>query len=184
MEVAWFEKYGLDMRPDIVVLNMFINDAEPTPIYTNIHWWDKYLYSRIIFFGAFDTLSRRLLGEADWQTYYNSLYQESADGWLQMQNSVSKLVELCEEKDIQLVLANYPELRQLNPYPFNDINTKLSMLASKHNTPYINLLDSVDIMDPRTLWVSRPDPHPNSRATSLFSNALKVKIVEDFQYMF
>ncbi|MBP01247.1 MAG: hypothetical protein CMM25_00345 [Rhodospirillaceae bacterium] len=184
MEVAWFTKYGLAMLPDIVVLNIFINDAEPTPIYSKINWWDRYLYSRVIFFGALDTVSRRLLGGSDWRSYYDSLYEEDSAGWLKMKNSIAKLADLCDEKGIKLIFVNYPELRQLNPYPFRHINTKLSALASQNKVPYIDLLNSVDMYNPETLWVSIPDPHPNSLATSVFANALNIKLMREFPEVF
>ena len=46
MQVEWFETVGLLFNPDIVLLNFFINDAEPTPAYKEISFLDKYLLYR------------------------------------------------------------------------------------------------------------------------------------------
>ncbi len=36
MEVAYFLERGVAFKPDVVVLNYFINDAEPTPVYRDV----------------------------------------------------------------------------------------------------------------------------------------------------
>lgn len=172
MEVAWFKRVGLDLKPEVVVLNVFINDAEPTPEPAVIRWWDALLYSRVILFGAFDTIERLIFGGPDWKAYYRGLYASDASGWRAMQSAVQQLAELCEENDIRLVIVDYPELRELEPYPFVDVSGKIAALASEENVRYISLLPAVQDQDPAALWVTKPDPHPNSVANKLFADFL------------
>ena len=172
MEVAWFERHGLKYEPDMVVLNIFINDAEPTPLYANTSWWDRQLYSRVILFGAVDTVARVALGGPDWKDYYQGLYSERAAGWHAMQTAVSRLADLCRAQNIPLIIANYPELRELAPYPFSDVSAKIEALAQANDLPYVSLLPAVQNQKAPKLWVTPPDPHPNSYAAGLMADYL------------
>lgn len=169
MQVAWFERYGLDLNPDAVVLNVFINDAEPTPRTESVPWWDKVLYSRVILFGAIDTIMRTTMGGPDWKTYYRDLYAPDAAGWQLMQESVQRLADLCNQRGTPLIIVDYPELREVAPYPFHDVSDKVKVLADEVGAPYISLLPAVASEPSETLWVTEPDPHPNSYAAGLFT---------------
>ena len=172
MEVAWYEQEGVLLKPDMVVLNVFINDAEQTPVRQGVAWWDRTLYSRVILFGAFDTLTRTIFGGPGWKDYYVNLYEDDAPGWISMQGAVARLAELCRLSGIPLVIVDYPELRELSPYPFTTVSKKIANLATREGLPYISLLDSVETRDPRSLWVTEPDPHPNSVATEAMVESL------------
>lgn len=172
MEVAWFEQYGLQMNPDLVVLNVFINDAEETPVPAVVHWWDTLLYSRVILFGAFDTVRRLIFGGPDWKDYYADLYRPDAAGWQAMRSSITNLAEICRANNIPLIVVDYPELRELDPYPFSDVSDKIVALASELNVEYVSLLPAVQGQSPDELWVTVPDPHPNSYANKLFADSL------------
>ncbi|MGB1877394.1 MAG: SGNH/GDSL hydrolase family protein [Rhodospirillaceae bacterium] len=182
MEVAWFERYGLDYEPDAVVLNVFINDAESTPTYSDVQWWDKTLYSRVVLFGAIDTARRLIFGGADWKAYYKNLYEDGKPGWLAMQASIDRLADLCRNNDIQLIIVDYPELRELSPYPFLDVSEKIADTADKLQLTYIPLLSAVNKEVPETLWVTAPDPHPNSFAHQLFAEYLAPRLLNAISF--
>ena len=38
--------------------------------------------------------------------------------------------------------------------------------------PFVDLLPDVENMDPSTLWVTVPDPHPNGKADTAFADAM------------
>ena len=172
MEVAWFEKHGAGFDPDAVVLNVFINDAEETPDYSGVSWWARVLYSRVILFGAVDTIARTVLGGPDWKTYYRDLYDDGAPGWANMKRAVNRLASLCRVNNIPLIIVDYPELRELNPYPFADVSEKIEALAKDNGAAYVSLLPAVQGQDPELLWVTRPDPHPNTYAAQLMARYL------------
>ncbi len=177
MEVAWFEGDGIALEPDAVVLNLFINDAEPTPVYRPVRWWDRLFYSRVILFGGIDTIERTVFGGADWQTYYRDLYRQDAPGWQAMQEAVARLAARCRALGIPLVLVDYPELRQLKPYPFADVAALYEQLARDNGAPFISLLPAVENENPASLWVTPPDPHPNATATSKMADYLSDQLL-------
>lgn len=164
MEVEYFLERGNAFAPDIVVLNYFINDAEVTPTYQEPSWLARHSYAYAIIGGAWDGLTRRALGEADWRDYYAGLYADGAPGWQETQSSIGRLASYCRENELRLVIAHIPELRELANYPFPDVTNKLEMIAAAHNVEFVDLLPAVQDQSASTLWVTEPDPHPNARA--------------------
>jgi len=175
MEVAYFLERGIRYKPDIVVLNYFINDAEPVPGYdTNILSRNLRAY---VYFAARLGLALRQLdaaGMTDWHDYYRSLYDEARNpgGFAAVEAAVARLAAYCREHGIALHLVNYPELRTLDPYPFAAVDARLAALAARHGLPFLNLLDAVRGQEPAALWVTPPDPHPSALAHDLFAQAL------------
>ena len=166
MEVEYFLHRGQAFNPNIVVLNYFINDAEPTPTYNDPSWLARNSYAYAIIGGAWDGLSRRALGASDWREYYAGLYADDAPGWRVTRDSIAKLAEYCREHDIRLIISHIPELRELAPYPFAQVTAKLEMIAESHGIEFVDLMSALEGRDPRALWVTEPDPHPNAIAHS------------------
>ena len=179
MEVEYFFEHGLKLRPDIVVLNYFINDAEPMPNYsTNV--FNRNLRAYVYFASRLDAALRSAsLGDnADWQQYYGSLYseQKNAQGLGAVRSSVARLAKYCRENGIHLLLANYPELRQLKDYPFPNADDFVRRVAKGNGIEYFSLLPSVIDKSPPSLWVTEPDPHPSVEAHTAFARALAPKL--------
>jgi len=173
MEIAYFLERGQAYKPDIVVLNYFINDAEPTPVYRDVPWLARHSYAYAVLGGAWDGFKRRMAGgEQDWRSYYAGLYAEDAAGWTKAQEKIAALASFCRENGIRLVLTDIPELRELKPYPFSGVQAKLRAVAEVNGIPFINLLPAVQDETPSSLWVTVPDPHPNAKAQALMARHL------------
>ena len=177
MQVEWLERVGLDMNPDIIILNFFINDAELTPTYNKVSFSDQFFYSKVIFLAGLDTAKRYLHGGQNWREYYTSLYSSNSLEWREFQKSFLRLVEICIKNRLPLIIVDYPELRQLSPYPFKNISEKIKNLSIKNNLPYIPLLPALVNENPKDLWVTVPDPHPNGYANELMAEFLFKKII-------
>jgi len=178
MEVSWFQSIVDEVKPDLVIINVFINDAETTPAYKKIFWWDESLFSKVILFGAIDTAKRKTLQSPSWQEYYKSLYNDGEAGWDAMKQAMSDLSLICLSKNIPVVVADIPELRQLDPYPFRDISNKIAELAEINDLHYFSFLNSLVAEEPYKLWVSVPDPHPNENASQLMAKSLSQFLIE------
>lgn len=178
MEVAAFVEHGLSYSPDIVVLNYFINDAEPTPIYRDVPWLARHSYAYAVLGGAWDGFKRRLAGEQDWRAYYAGLYSEAAPGWQNAEERIGELAAICRTRGIRLIISNIPELRELAPYPFADVALKLRAAAAANGIEYVDLLPAVEAEKPESLWVTAPDPHPNARAHALMARHLAAYLRE------
>lgn len=170
-EVAYFFNEGHRYKPDLVVLNYFVNDAEPTPVrktHPLLGWSYAYVYLK----GRFDVLGRQAFGMESWADYYLSLYDEAQPGWLATVASLDKLAAFCRDKGISLVIANYPELHDFKNYRFAKVGDKLRQIAGGGGAIYVDLLDAVRSEPEHTLWVTPADPHPNGRANRLFADHL------------
>jgi lysophospholipase L1-like esterase len=172
MEVAWFLERGSRFKPHYVVLNYFINDAEPTPRYQT-SLLAEHSRAYVYFASRIDAALRQtnLATRTDWHGYYASLYNDP-DGLRRVGAAIERLARYCRSQRIELMVANYPELRQPADYPFRYVNGAIERLAAASRLPYLDLLPAVRDMQPESLWVTRPDPHPSIAAHEAFAAAL------------
>lgn len=183
MQVAYFLHTGYRFKPDIVILNYFINDAEPTPTRKKNVLIEN-LYSAVYLAGRIDIVKRMYLGHSDWKTYYQNLYRPQEPGWLATQEALTRLADFCKQNGIALLLAHYPELHELAPYPFQNVQHLLLEEAQKDGIPFVDLLPSVKDEDPSSLWVTPTDAHPNGKAGERFAEALYKALQQNFPQFF
>ncbi|WP_342734261.1 SGNH/GDSL hydrolase family protein [Bradyrhizobium sp. B117] len=183
MEATYFMKKAYVYEPDIVVLNYFINDAEPTPRRTR-NVLLEHFYSAAFIAGRFDVVMRTYFGKADWQQYYRGLYQENQPGWLVAQSALKELANYCNTRNIKLIVINYPELHELSPYPFQDVTSLVASKANALGIPFLDLLPSVENQAPNSLWVTKTDAHPNGRAARLYADAIRKFLLTQFTKTF
>jgi lysophospholipase L1-like esterase len=179
MEVLSFVERDAALKPDVVVLNYFINDAEPVPTRHDIGLLER-SYAAVYFMGRLDILKRQYFGKEDWHKYYAELYQENFDGWRQAKLAFYRLVKFCRDHDIKLMVVNYPELHQLDPYPFPQVTANISNLATEAGVPFLDLLPFIAERNPSSLWVSPTDAHPNRIATEEFADAIDQALLQSF----
>lgn len=176
MSVEYYRQNGHLLDPDLVVLNYFINDAEVTPRPPKLGSFLGWSAANAYFYGRFDAVARMLLGRESWSDYYRLLYREEAPGWQATRQSIEDLAEMTRAQGTPLLLVNYPELRNLATYPFTDVSAKIERVAAAHGVLFLDLLASVQELDPRDLWVSVEDPHPNGKANAHFAAAMTESI--------
>lgn len=172
MEVAYFLERGSRFEPHYVVLNYFINDAEPTPRYAS-SFLARNSRAFVYFSSRIDAALRHLnlADRSGWQAYYASLYENEA-GLRRVSAALERLAAHCRRHGIRLLVANYPELRNPREYPFSYVNESIERMAAAHGLPYLDLLPAVRDMEPASLWVTPPDPHPSIAAHEAFARAL------------
>ena len=171
-ELALFRDVGARMRPDIIVLSYFINDAEPMPTYGPDRWLERHSAAWIVLSYRLDSLLRQFGGRPDWKQYYRGLYDADAEGWRKSREAIARFAELAREIGATLVVFNIPELRELRPYPFADVTDKVRRAVEDTGVPFVDLLPSVQDLAPSDLWVTVPDPHPNGTANTAFARTM------------
>jgi len=171
-ELALFREVGAPLKPDIIVLSYFINDAEPMPDYPASVWLDEHSAAWVVFRYRLDTLSRQFGEAPDWKHYYRALYDPNADGWKRTKTALAGFADTARELGAELVVFNIPELRELKPYPFPDITTAVRKVVEQQGVSFVDLLPTVEDLEPSSLWVTVPDPHPNSKAASAFAKRM------------
>lgn len=171
-ELTNFRDTGLKMKPDIIVLTYFINDGEPIPTYPKESWLDLNSAAWIVLNYRLDSLIRQFGPRPDWKKYYRDLYNDDAAGWQQTQKALAGFAETARSNNIKIIVFHLPELRELKPYPFQDVTDKVRKVVEANGMPFIDLLPTVQNMDPASLWVTVPDPHPNGKADTAFTDGM------------
>jgi lysophospholipase L1-like esterase len=175
MEILSFLEREAVLKPDIVVLNYFINDAEPTPHRTNSALLE-HSYAAVYIMSRIDILERTYFGKSDWRDYYSGLYDEDAAGWRQNREAIRRLDAYCDAHGIRLMIVNYPELHQLRDYPFTAVTDKIAALAGELDAPFLDLLPALRDFEPESLWVSPTDAHPNAKANTAIAATMETAL--------
>ena len=171
-ELTLFRDAGAAMKPDIIVLAYFLNDAEPMPQYPVRAWLMEHSAAWVILTYRIDTLLRQFGEAPDWKHYYRALYDKDAAGWMETQKALAKFATTARDLNAKLIVFNVPELRELSPYPFADIEAKIRSQVEGLGVPFVDLLPTVRDLEPASLWVTVPDPHPNAKAMSAFTGKM------------
>lgn len=163
-ELTLFREVGVALKPDIIVLTYFINDAEPMPDYSDTGWLSRHSAAWVVLGYRVDSLLRQFGDAPDWKRYYRDLYEPRAPGWLQTQKALGGFAATARDIGARIIVFHLPELRQLKPYPFADVTAKVRSAVEKDGMPFVDLLPAMEALDPPSLWVTVPDPHPNANA--------------------
>lgn len=173
MEVELFKRKGLKLSPDTVVLMYYINDTEPTPKISSISYQ---IQKQSYLLGYLDTRVQQLKmmkKNDDWLLgYYKSIYSADSESKQKNVKAIRELIRLCDDRHIELLIVNIPDLRRLKNYPFSFATDHIRGLAEEAHVPFLDLLPVFDRYEAKSLWVSPDDPHMNSRANSLAAEAI------------
>jgi lysophospholipase L1-like esterase len=171
MEVEYFLERGAKFQPHYVVLNYFINDAEPTP-QDRSNLLTRNLRALVYFASRADMAMRMAnVGEhKDWRSYYASLYDE--EGVARVSGAMRRLADYCRDNGIPLLITSQPELRDPANYAFPQVDELIGRIAADNRAKYLNLRPAVRDLKPETLWVTPPDPHPSAVAHEAFAGAM------------
>src|SRR5262245_55188805 len=105
-EVQYFLTEGYKYHPDVVVLNFFINDAEPVLAESAPSALMRVCYACVFVANRADSVARRFFGKMTWYEYYHSLYDDGTrSGWLDAKGAIRKLADFCETNGIDLLIA-------------------------------------------------------------------------------
>jgi hypothetical protein len=167
------ENYN-DLKPKMVILFLFINDAEPTPSYRTNFLSENSAFFTLLF-SIYDTLRRLIFDDLNWKNYYLNLYTSDNQNFF---NAFTKFGAFCKTMNIKCIVVNYPELRELKPYPFSHITDLVKNISNINNLYFYDLLPALENYSPPSLWVNSSDPHPNGFANEIsmenfYNNYLK-----------
>jgi lysophospholipase L1-like esterase len=173
-EVQYFLTKGYQYNPDIVVLNYFVNDAEPTPERRQPPpLLLRYCYSCVFFKGRLDTVLRQFTTRQDWAEFYLGLYDGGkSKGWLDAKGAIKRLADYCKQNNIRMLIAHLPELHDVQNYRFGLVTELVRQAAQENNAPFVDLLPNLQFQASPDLWVTPPDPHPNAFGNELIAAGL------------
>lgn len=177
-EVELLKQQGDELKPDMVILNYFLNDAETHPLtykfYETPSWVTQYhnmfnknfgsyayylAYKNItIFQGKFDSIS----------DLFKMQHRPNSPGWLAIKNAAKDFGEFVYTKDIIGAVAVWP-LFLNDPYELLEIHDQVNDTMSGNGIAVLDLYslfsNTNKKMDHWTL--SQYDLHPNALANNL-----------------
>jgi lysophospholipase L1-like esterase len=171
-EVAYFKSRGIGLQPDELILGFYINDAEPTPA-PNASLLARHSYVYVLASSLWEAVARGTGLRPSLITYYEGLYDDRNPGWRACRQALVDLIGLCRREGVKLSIVLIPELHAPNKdYPFRSVHARIAEIAEQNGVRAIDLLPAFDGIDPRSLWVSTGDTHPNARAHAIIAGAL------------
>jgi lysophospholipase L1-like esterase len=171
-EVAYFKERGIRYRPDEVILGFYINDAEPVPTPQD-GWLARNSYLYVLATSGWDAFARRFGRKASYEDYYRTLYTEENSGWRASRQALEDLIETCKREGIRFRLVLLPELHFPNgEYPFSAVHDVVARIATNHGVLVLDLQGAFRGHDPKSLWVSLGDAHPNEKAMEIIATEI------------
>lgn len=198
-EVVCLEHRWLELKPDLVLITFYLNDAYADAAFLNMgQGQGVYLdqpeglaqTSRL-----FDLLqhkyrvhtSRRKMYE-HYALYYFANPQEflaqARPGdvdWHASVRALQRAQQLSEEQDFKLAIVLFPELIDLNDrYPFAAIHAVIHETCGVLQIPLLDLFETYRGHEADQLWVHPTDHHPNERAHHLAARSIQFFLRQQF----
>jgi lysophospholipase L1-like esterase len=176
-EIEYFLTEAYKYNPDLVVLSYSFNDAEILPPHHAPNVFQRNCLSCVFIAGRFDTLLRRFSARPEWSEYYLGLYQDGKGaGWLESKEYFKKLRDYCKEHGIGVLIANIPEIHDVQHYRLQSITDLAHNMADEYGFQFVDSLDWMRTVDSPKLWIAPGDPHPNVLGHQFIAQAIFSKL--------
>ncbi len=181
MEAILFKKNIDIVKPDLVILHYFINDAElitskaNNPLVSH-SYIAAFVYVRLKELMYNVNYKSRSIGD-----YYKDIY--ASDGWTRAENAILDIKNLCDARKIKFMVLIQPDLHDLHEgTDITKIYEKITAFAGTNHIPYLNLFPffSEKFKDnPKSIWVSHEDSHPNATGHSVIADEVYNYIIKN-----
>jgi lysophospholipase L1-like esterase len=181
-EVTHYLTYERAFSPDLLILQYFINDAEPIPKERKLALLGRsYLLAFTI--SRIDAIMRFTGVRPDWKQYYASLYEDGQPGLEAAKQALGKLASSTDKDGVRLLVTILPELHEINKgYPFVAQHQKIRDLLVANHVPVIELIDALRGHGPESsLFVTPADAHPNGKANALIVRQILPWILDNLR---
>ncbi len=124
-----------------------------------------------------DWLYRRIfaLRSAQVSSYYDRLADAFASQaiWSKQKQQLSSIAKLCQDQGVTFKVALLPFVQTgSTSFKRKPIHKQLDTFLTQIGVPHVDLLPTIENIDPSELVVNGADPHPNEKAQRLFAKAI------------
>lgn len=171
--VSLFEKHLTDLKPDVVVVQYFLRDAED--LSSDGEGNRLFEHSMLATLG-YHALLNATKGSSDISSlvgHYGRVYAADSPGRQRMEAALARLAELSAKHGFKVILAMTPDIHQLSNYPFANIHSQMAALAKTKGWGYVDFLDGLSHVPAKELYAIPGDPHPNALGHRLMAEALR-----------
>ncbi|MBF0431294.1 MAG: SGNH/GDSL hydrolase family protein [Fibrobacteria bacterium] len=181
---ALYQKLVSEIKPDLVVLHYFINDAEiVTP--TNAGFLVEHSYLAAFFYIRIkQILFARGSEIKNLGDYYLRLYQDDATGWQTTKNMISNFHQASLKLNQPFIVLMQPDLHDLSKGSGQE--TCHTILKAFLNEKEIRTCDLLPAFrdayggNPQVLWTARDDSHPNAQGHALMAQIFHEYLLKEF----
>jgi lysophospholipase L1-like esterase len=173
-EVAYLEKRWLDLEPDVVLLVFVINDAYDDAVFGPMHRGyvegvtrlveSRQLYgSRFLAWGL-DRYWRAKMARETREIYLSQFTDDpriEGHDWGDCKRGFERARDLTRARGARLLIVIFPELYDLEAYPFEALHGIVRAEAERLGIPVLDLLPAFRGTRAEELWVHPTDHHPN-----------------------
>ena len=170
--------------PDLVVLQYFLNDAEPNPVQKNSLLLQNSLFLAFLY-DKFAAIQYRLSGGGTLEDHYEKIYTDNSPSWQRAQNDLLAMKEMTEKHSAKFVVMLVPEFFNLDPKgPFKGFHNQIKQTLQGLN---IHTIDTYDTFSKRffkkekEVWVSDTDRHPNKEGHRIMAQFMFEHLAFDNQ---
>ena len=176
MELEVLRRKVFAYRPDLVVVQYYINDAEPVPpFYSRPFLGHSYL--AILLWARVDLLFRHAGVRQDYVGYYRSLYAADRPGLGAFRAAIGAIARECRERRTPLVALLFPELHRLDAgEPFQEVYATVAGWWRETGVPVVDLWPRFRGQEPSQFWVHPVDVHPNALAHAVAADGVEAVV--------
>jgi lysophospholipase L1-like esterase len=176
-EVEHYLTIDRRFHPDQVILEYFINDAEPVPRERNAGI-AGHSYLAAFAISRFDGALRLAGLRPNWREYYSSLYRDGSPGLEAAKDALGRLADATARDGASLLVAILPELHQIEgAYPFAAEQQKIEDYLAARHIKTLDLLPCLRGHGPEIgLWITPGDAHPNAKANELIAGCVRAAL--------
>jgi lysophospholipase L1-like esterase len=170
-EVAHYLTVDRAFQPDLVILQYFINDAEPVPTEGQPALLGR-SYLAAFAISRLDALMRFSGLRPNWKDHYAGLYRDDSPGLQAAKEALARLAAVMQQDGTKLLVTILPELHQINrDYPFVAQHEQIKKAVTASGVPVMDLIDGLrGHVSEESLWVTPDDDHPNGTANALVAD--------------
>lgn len=169
---AFFSKYEKELKPKLIVLSYFVNDAEVIPA-PKRNWLLENSQLAVSLWSRLEQVKRKFGVQESFEDHYVNIYKDDYKGWQDTQGAFKKLSDYAKANNIIVLVTMIPDIHNLTDYPFHFIHEKVEKLSKENNFLYMDFYDSFkNIKNQEDIWAMPGDPHPNDLGHKLMAEQL------------
>lgn len=169
--VTLFDRRLKGLKPDVVVVQYFIRDAEDL----EAGGGNFILRHSQLAVAVYDLCQMAInvhKGGQGLVDHYRNVYAQDSVGLRKMKTAMARLQELSRQEHFSVILAMAPESHQIDPYPFQFVNDAVKQIARQYGWAYVDFTPRLRSVPAQDLWVMPGDPHYNALGHQIMAEAL------------
>ncbi len=169
--------------PDLLLVGYVLNDPEIDPVqplhaaFARPAWWQHWHLLRLL---ARAVDSRRV-ADLGGGNYTRALHKD-ARKWGSVEGAFTAMAATARDHGFATAVAIFPLMpaRNWKAYPYADLHAQVRAMAEARGFLVIDLLAAWSGVEPREIWVSAQDRHPNARGHELAARAVYQSLIAAF----